>query len=266
MGDFRVGLMDGSLLPDRGGQFHQGHLPQCGRKSGRLVLGARSLELVVPAVAVAAEVHAAPRRSCRRRTPTWSHGRCSGTSPHEIASDACVSASASPIPVGEIRRSPRRPPRPCICSPRGGPFSASAPANAKATSPTGSTGPSRWRASRRRWPPSVRCGTPTGAGQSRLAVLPAAQRTLRPAALQRALAGDLDRRARAPHAARRRALRRRLLPRLSAFAAGIRATARGGAHCRVGRRPRSDGHHARDVDDRVDGPQRARSTRRWTRR
>ena len=34
------------------------------------------------------------------------------------------------------------------------------PANARATSPTGSTGPSRSRGLKRRWPPSARCGIP----------------------------------------------------------------------------------------------------------
>ena len=60
--------------------------------------------------------------------------------------------------VDAIRPSPRRRPRRCTCSPAGGRSWVSAPANAKETSPTASTGPNRSRGLRRRWPPSARSG------------------------------------------------------------------------------------------------------------
>lgn len=50
----------------------------------------------------------------------------------------------------------------CTCLPAAARFWASAPVNAKATPPTRWTGRSPWRDSRRPWPPSERCGTPTG--------------------------------------------------------------------------------------------------------
>ena len=74
------------------------------------------------------------------------------------------------------------------------------------------------------------------------ALLPVARCNIRSAEVPRKVAGNLDRSARSAHAARRRALRGRLLPGLFTHAAGVRATAgsRSNGGLRRGTRPDVD--------------------------
>ena len=73
---------------------------------------------------------------------------------------------------------------------------------------------------------------------------PLRERVLRPSALSRELAGDLDRRARPADAARHRALRRRLASRSCLALPRLRASARGDPHRGLRRRPRPDVDHS----------------------